>query len=232
MNEVYIVRRGGGVKLFAAIGVTYPEGSTLTCTNGTKTLKAKTTTGQWVFAIPEAGTWTVTATDGTETDSQAVSITTEGQFSSVELSYSIVIFDNGTVGVPISLGYKNYSSNSVTIGDVITVNAAKNSTTAPSHASVVTDEKIDISDYSTLYVSTTARTVTDNTYGDVWLLVGDNRTASVYNYGNAPTGWATSADVANVGVTSLDISSLTGEYYIGLGCAYAATASFDKWWLE
>lgn len=87
---------GGSGKLFAAIGVTYPAGSTVTCTNGSKTLIAKTTSGQWVFAIPEAGTWTVTATQGTSTKSQSVSITKEGQFESVELSYALVIIENGT----------------------------------------------------------------------------------------------------------------------------------------
>lgn len=93
----------GSGKLFAAIGVTYPAGSTVTCTNGTKTLTAKTTSGQWVFAIPEPKTlpetWTVTATDkadSTKTKSQSVSITKEGQFESVELSYALVIIENGT----------------------------------------------------------------------------------------------------------------------------------------
>lgn len=85
-----------GTKLFAAIGVTYPAGSTLTCTNGTSTLTAKTTSGQWAFAIPEAGTWTVTATDGSNSKSQSVSINSEGQFESVELSYALVIIENGT----------------------------------------------------------------------------------------------------------------------------------------
>lgn len=95
MKECSIVRRGGGTKLFAAIGVTYPAGSTVTCTNGTSTLKAKTTTGQWVFAIPKAGTWTVTVTDGTNSKSRSVSITSEGQFESVELSYALVLIENG-----------------------------------------------------------------------------------------------------------------------------------------
>lgn len=76
-----------GSKLFAAIGVTYPAGSTLTCTNGTKTLKAKTTSGQWVFAIPEVGTWTLEITDGTRTKSQSVNISTEGQSENVKLVY-------------------------------------------------------------------------------------------------------------------------------------------------
>ena len=93
------VMSGGGTKLFAAIGVTYPAGSTLTCTNGTKTMKAKTTSGQWVFAVPEAGTWTVTSTDptdSTKTKSQSVSITSEGQFESVELNFALVLIENGT----------------------------------------------------------------------------------------------------------------------------------------
>lgn len=87
-----IMLSGGGTKLFATIGVTYPAGSTLTCTNGSKTLTAKTTSGQWVFAIPETGTWTVTATDGTNTKSESVSITAEGQWESVTLSYQFVLY--------------------------------------------------------------------------------------------------------------------------------------------
>lgn len=92
---------GGGTKLFAAIGVTYPAGSTLTCTNGTKTLTAKPKSEdntEWVFAIPEAGTWTVTATDGTsgKTKSQSVSITKEGQFKSIELIYAYYVFKTGS----------------------------------------------------------------------------------------------------------------------------------------
>ena len=85
---IYVL--SGGTKLFAAIGVTYPAGSTCTCSNGTKTLKAKNTSGQWVFAIPEAGTWTVTAGD----KSRSVSITKEGQFESVNLAI-LVLFDSG-----------------------------------------------------------------------------------------------------------------------------------------
>lgn len=95
MKGAIMLSGGGSGKIFAAIGVTYPAGSTLTCTNGIKTLTAKTTSGQWVFAIPEAGTWTVTATDGTNSKSQSVSITAEGQFESVALSYRFYVFKSG-----------------------------------------------------------------------------------------------------------------------------------------
>ena len=113
---------GGGTKLFAAIGVTYPAGSTLTCTNGTKTLTAKTTSGQWVFAIPSAGIWTVTAILGTETASETVVITTEGQFKSVELMYNYVIASNSVVRIDGVASESAFSRN----GNVVTGAGGKN----------------------------------------------------------------------------------------------------------
>lgn len=127
----------GGAKLFAAIGVTYPAGATVTCSNGKETLIAKNTPGQtqWVFAIPKPDnlpeTWTVTATanDGSDTSkTETVEITTEGQWKTVELAFALVIFDNGDQNKGITGGWSKsgYSdgkydrSNSlVTIGDAI-----------------------------------------------------------------------------------------------------------------
>ena len=83
--------------VYACIGVTYPSGSTCTCTNGTKTLTAKDTTGTALFVIPSAGTWTVTAVNGSQSASKSVNITTEGQVESVTLSFELVLFENGTL---------------------------------------------------------------------------------------------------------------------------------------
>lgn len=96
MSESFICRRGGVGTPFAVIGVTYPEGSTCTCTDGAKTLTAKGTSGRAIFNIPYAATWTVTCTNGTDTASQAVSITAEGQSESVELSYALVLIGGGS----------------------------------------------------------------------------------------------------------------------------------------
>jgi hypothetical protein len=104
MKGAIMLSGGGSGKLFAAIGVTYPAGSTLTCASKQtgKVLTAKPESDsdtQWVFAIPEAGTWTVTATDKadiTKTKSAEFEIVKEGQFESVELSYALVIIENGT----------------------------------------------------------------------------------------------------------------------------------------
>ena len=78
---------GVSSKPYAVIGVTYPSGSTCTCTNGSKTLTAKDTSGKALFVIPSAGTWTVKAVSGSKSTSKTVSITAEGQVESVTLVY-------------------------------------------------------------------------------------------------------------------------------------------------
>lgn len=76
------------VAFFAAtINITYPEGSTCTATDGVSTFTAPDTSGTWALVVPNTGTWTISATDGTDTTSETVEITTEGQSVSVELSY-------------------------------------------------------------------------------------------------------------------------------------------------
>lgn len=80
---------GGGGGAYAFIIAAYPEGSTCTASNGSKTLRAKDTSGSYVFKIPYAGTWTVSCTDGSQTASATVSITSEGQSESVALSYRV-----------------------------------------------------------------------------------------------------------------------------------------------
>lgn len=97
---------GGGSDTYAFIVATYPAGSICTCAKGGKTLTAKDTSGTWVFQIPEAGTWTVTATNGTATASVPVSITTEGQREEVTLGYPVYIVQAGQlILTPAALTY-------------------------------------------------------------------------------------------------------------------------------
>ena len=86
---------GGGSDTYAFIVVTYPAGSTCTASDGTTTLTAPDTSGSWVCKVPNAGTWTVTSTNGTDTATANVSITTEGQSESVELSYALYLIKDG-----------------------------------------------------------------------------------------------------------------------------------------
>ena len=79
----------------ATIQVTYPAGSTCTAADGVTTLTAPDTSGSWKCTVPNAGTWTVSCTDGSETDSDSVSIASDGQSASVTLTYRTMIYDLG-----------------------------------------------------------------------------------------------------------------------------------------
>lgn len=110
---------GGKSSVFAFIVVTYPEGSTLTATNGTKTLTAGDTSGVWVFEIQEAGTWTVTSTLGSDTATTDVLITSKGQSEGIELSYRLPsIYQE--VEYLQSSGTQRIDTNTGTTGDLKT----------------------------------------------------------------------------------------------------------------
>ena len=85
---IYIL---GGVQEKGYIHVIFPTTSiSVICSNGTKTLKVpedRLTGGGYLFKIPSFGTWTVESTNGVQTESDAVSITAEGQFETVKLVY-------------------------------------------------------------------------------------------------------------------------------------------------
>lgn len=89
---------GGGSKVVASIVVTYPAGSKLTCTLGSKVLTAKDTSGKWVFGLPSTGNWVVKAVKDSQSTSKTVPITAEGQVETVELAYELVIYDAGSFG--------------------------------------------------------------------------------------------------------------------------------------
>lgn len=81
---------GGGEDFFAAILVNYPVGSVCTCSNGDKTMTAPTTNGKYTFVIPKVtlpSTWTLSSTDGTNSDSKAIIINEEGELLNVTLEY-------------------------------------------------------------------------------------------------------------------------------------------------
>ena len=100
------VNTGSSGKLFAVIAVTYPEGSVCTCSNGTKTLKARDTSGKALFNVT-VGEWTVSCTDGTDTASKAVGITYEGQVESVSLSYLLWLYNKGDECISVTGGWQS-----------------------------------------------------------------------------------------------------------------------------
>lgn len=152
MGEAFITRRGGGIP-YAIIGVTYPAGSVCTCTNGTRTLTAKDTSGKAMFVIPSAGTWTVKAVSGDKTASSAVEITAEGQIETMVLVHDLILFD-GTDNTAVTGGLKLQVGNG---GSAVVTNAPIADGKIAFYKSaafvgVYPANKADITKYSTLYV--------------------------------------------------------------------------------
>lgn len=106
---------GGGGNTFAFIAVTYTEGSVCTCSDGTRTIRAKGTAGSFVFNIPYAGTWTVSCSAAEETVSKEVIISTQGESISINLFLRYYLYKLGDEKEGWNaLGKKANSSSSAT----------------------------------------------------------------------------------------------------------------------
>ena len=206
---IYVLS-GGGTKLFAAIGVTYPEGSTCTCTNGTKTFTAKNTNGEWAFSIPSTGTWTVSCTDGTNTKSQSVSITKEGQFESVVLSYRQYLFDNGEVA---QWKVGNYKTDWASASVGTTLKGTTKSGSTYNGWCILTEEYHDLSNYSKVGINVDSITPNKIYIGVVDPSITDDDATTVRE---ADSEYIAFQEITKTGITELDISSFNGSYRIGL----------------
>lgn len=234
MGEAYIVRRGGGTKLFAAIGVTYPEGSTCTCTGEGKTLTAKTTTGQWVFPVPKAGTYTVTATDGTNTKSQSVSITTEGQLESVELSYwDGELFVDGNAYSDITGGFEvanwiGLNWFEADIEDESSGSYLQASYTGKSAGGLFTANKIDVTSYNTLtcVFDPESTFVNNSSAFQAYVAVSDSVGGTIKD--PFASVFVTYAQTNSKISVDLDISDLTGSYHLGFASFNARQESMIR----
>lgn len=182
------------IPLFAAtINITYPAGSTCTCSDGTTTLSAPDTSGTWVCTVPNAGKWTVSSTDGDKSKSADVVITTDGQTESVTLLYITHLFNNGDTCDAITGGWGTgaTSAGSASIsGQQISIaaNAQKNFSCGPKN-------KIDVSEYKALSVTVDSI---------------DNGSLSVYLYATSISNPAAKVTTSTTGTVSLDISSVSG----------------------
>lgn len=237
MGKGNFVRRGtGGGKLFAAIAVTYPQGSECICSKGSKTLVSNSDSGKWIFAIPEAGEWTVTSTDltdPTKTKSQTVNITVEGQTESVELSYAVYLFKSGEGAKVDFLTYNDRDGTaSITVGtETITVNAS--SSTGGFRTALRTKETIDFTKYTALKMKCTPTAVYTNSYSSDW----ENSfgvTSTAFTSSEPSTiSWAARTKIAaslTEIIFTVDISSITTSLYFALHFGGKMTAT--EIWLE
>lgn len=222
-----MVGGGGGGDTYAFVVAAYPAGSTCTCVKGGKTLTAKDTSGTWAFQIPEAGTWTVTSTDGTDTASTTVTISTEGQSESVELAYNIEFVKNGVLtSQPWTIAQGTsypYAAITQETGDVLF-------TTGHSQQATVfgSTDAYDLTDYATLRLVVASGQSYYNANHAPCVAIGRNR----------PTGTGTSSSATNLdyktmlnsstgNITAttytLDVSALSGLFYVGISIAGSST---------
>lgn len=209
---IYVLS-GGGTKPYAVIGVTYPSGSTVTCTNGSKTLKAKDTSGKAIFVIPSSGTWMVKAVSGSKSTSKTVSITAEGQVETVELAYELFLFDGddntGVTGgwtytiTDTGFGSTDVRPDNLTVGTTLYWLPGRGwdggGTDQKNRSGYArTKKKIDVTNYNTI--------------------------TAVSNYAKGHLTVGNASVALKVGTVSLDISALTGSYEVRLG----DTVSGDK----
>ena len=194
------------IAFFAAtINITYPAGSTCTCSDGTTTLSAPDTSGTWACIVPNTGTWTVTSTSGTETDSKSVTITTDGQSISVELSYALFLFKPNAPSDIIAGEWEMPANSTVTAEAELAVNSV-NHFNGDRIISVRTKGQIDLTEYSTLQATCKASG-------------GSNTKLEVYSGSSTVASTAISTDLTTV---TVDISALSGLHSIGFGGNHTA----------
>lgn len=206
MGEAFITRRGGSsAKAYAVIGVTYPTGSTCTCTNGSKTLTAKDTTGKAIFVIPSAGTWTVKAVSGNKSKSKTVSITAEGQVETVELMYELIMVPNDDY----STFWTGKTTNTVYGQFNITRNSIYLKYSDRGRTYVQTSEKISCQAGSVITINVSAFVNEAADYnGKSYLYIANAAPSGVSNL----TAYT---EITSTGKKTLAIGS-AGSYYIGL----------------
>ena len=204
-----------GPRLRAVIAVTYPEGSVCTCSNGTKTLRARNTSGKALFNVT-VGEWTVSCTDGSLTASKTVSITEVGQGVGVDMSERW-LYNSGVDNEAITGGWYATNENSNLVFN--TVNLSANGKT------FTTNKKaINLSGFQTveLYVSDKDEAISTWTLG-VFSSPGDNKSMNpVSQY----------SDPYMTGLCSIDVSGLSGDYYIGAGINRNVSASTGAHWMK
>lgn len=213
---------GGGSKVVASIVVTYPAGSTLTCTLGSKVLTAKDTSGKWVFGLPSTGNWVVKAVSGSKSKSKAVSITAEGQVETVELVYQLYIFKSGS---GLTSGYSKKGSG----GTISNANISWSGDANGGGISMYITPAVALNDYTKLCFDFEC---SYNWGGDYGMALGVGKDAAT---GSMITNTSWTAKVKNGAnpiarnTAQCDISKLTDSEYIKVVGSYSAGKIYNIW---
>jgi hypothetical protein len=197
----------------ATINITYPAGSTCTCSDGTTTLSAPDTSGTWACIVPNAGTWTAAATDGVENTSESVSITTDGQTVAVELSYYTYLFKPNTDTTNVTGGWQLNSKGSLdSAGDQL-VATFTNAYDRGNAFNVATINKIDFTEFTTLVATCKAADKSNAAPKSATFAVASTQ-SGFNNAGTASTKVASTTFSNSTTTVTIDVSGISGSYYV------------------
>ena len=228
---------GGGSKVVASIVVTYPAGSTLTCTLGSKVLTAKDTSGKWVFGLPSIGDWVIKATSGSKSKSKTVSITAEGQVKNVTLMFEAILWEAGAdQNTSMTGGFAANDTNYVKIGNsTVTITGNCTYFGEGSHAwsqggNFYTKKKVAKGDFEYFCANITKNTGT-NAGNKAWLYA-----ANQYNFTNDNTiaRFEIPVTTGETGVFRIPLTGITSAVF-GIrvyGFMDEQTIVTNKIWLE
>nr|DAZ45378.1 MAG TPA: hypothetical protein [Caudoviricetes sp.] len=233
------------IPLFAAtINITYPAGSTCTCSDGTTTLSAPDTSGTWACIVPNAGTWTAAATDGVENTSESVSITTDGQIVSIELSYLLWLYKSGNTHNAVTGGWSvsKHPSTGGSFDGVLTLNDDSMLLSTEvwggsvGYANVFTNNSIDLTGVNTLKFKITGigNTAYSDKEGNTRKFRFSLAVANARPTNQNPT-FAADLHISATGEYSVDVSSISAGYvgiWITTGGYIKTTLTISEIWGE
>lgn len=196
----------------ATINVIYPAGSVCTATYGVTTLTAPDTSGTWACEVPYAGTWTIAVVAKGLTDT--VDITEENQTVDVYLDkyylYRLGDYFEDRSGGLVTDSALYIPDSGSTCGYCVygdTYVAIYSDASAYCYTECRTARKIDLTNFRAIEVNILQFYPAYSEFNCTGIFA-----SSVGHYGTCE---ARTIVYAN-GINQLDVSGLTGEYYIGV----------------
>lgn len=214
-------RGGGAVKTAAFIVVNTAAGAELICTNGFKAFRATTVSGKHVFTVPETGTWAIEASLNGESRSGSVAVTEYGQSLGLTLLFDTIIF-NPSAGVDLAGAWLNSTFLTmrlpeVTVTDRLNISYGGVPFSYPYGTLVYAENQIDITQLQNIEFEIAGVSQNNNDNPVPWtvgLITYIPSGIDLVNFSNPPD-FARSFNPTTGGKYSLDVSALSGLYYIG-----------------
>lgn len=223
------------IKPFGYIFVAYPAGSTVGIMDAAtgERIDAEPKTGEYVFSVPYAGTWIVASFDGADFDSSAnqayetVTISAQSPYAMLELSYYLVLFDNGNQCAEVTGGWKvqnGSNANSAINSNNIYIGFINTNTSGGGHAAH-TINKVALSGYNTLKATLNVTHLEGSNKIQFGIVGTANRTGNsfVANTSIGTTGEQT---------VSVDVSAYNNNSYYVIFEGLYTRATISKVWLE